>query len=289
MKERIQKVLSAAGVDSRRHVEEMVRQGRVAVNGRVMTELPILVDPQVDRITIDDEQIKIRPKHAGPMVYVLLNKPRNVVATNVAQGEQRRAIDLLPRDFPRVYPVGRLDHESRGLLLLTNDGDLTHRLTHPRYEVTKAYVVTVDGAMEPETVEKLRRGVWLADPRKGTGFKTGRSQIRIVSRERNKTVMEIAIREGRSREVRRIMAKLGHKVRDVLRSRFGPLTLDGVSNGKWRLLTPGEIKKLQSAGETPHEPKPFAPSLVLEEGEQRQPERRAAKNAGGRNPNQLKL
>jgi pseudouridine synthase len=249
VKERIQKVLSAAGIDSRRHVEQMVREGRITVNGKVMTELPILVDPAADRLAIDGEQVRIRRTAADPMVYVLLNKPRNVYTTMVSQGEQKRVIDLLPPDFPRLYPVGRLDHDSRGLILLTNDGDLTHRLTHPKFEVPKTYLVTVDGELTADAIDRIRKGVWLADPRKGSGFKTGRSVIKIVQRNKRQTVMEITIHEGRNREVRRMLAKVGYKVRDLLRVRFGPLTLEGVGVGRWRLLSPGEIKRLRHATE----------------------------------------
>src|SRR3954467_14648255 len=127
MKERIQKILANAGVASRRNVEEMILHGRVAVNGRVVTKLPILIDPAKDKVSVDDEPVKLRGSGAEKRVYILMNKPRGVYSTNVAQGEQTRAIDLLPPEFAhRVYPVGRLDSESRGLLLLTNDGELTN-------------------------------------------------------------------------------------------------------------------------------------------------------------------
>src|SRR6478735_7939626 len=179
MKERIQKVLANAGVSSRRAIEEMVRQGRVSVNGKVMTELPILVDPQKDKIEVDGEGVRLKGKHAAERVYVLMNNPRGVYSTNVAQGAQTRAIDLLPPAFgPRVYPVGRLDAESKGLLLLTNDGELTNQLTHPRYGVSKTYRAVVDGHISPEELVRLEKGIWLADPNSGKGFKTGRSRIR---------------------------------------------------------------------------------------------------------------
>jgi len=250
VKDRIQKVLANAGVASRRNVEEMVQQGRVAVNGRVMSQLPILVDPSKDKITVDDEPVRLREATREPHVYVLMNKPKGVYSTNVAQGEQRRAIDLLPPKFPRVYPVGRLDAESKGLLLLTNDGDLTNRLTHPRYGVAKTYRAVVDGYVHGDTLDQLKRGIWLADPKSGQGFKTGRSSIRIDKRTRTRTILEITIREGRNRQVRRMLAKIGHKVRELTRIRMGPLTLHGLDPGQFRLLNRREVRQLQ---ELPHE------------------------------------
>src|SRR5688572_29438620 len=250
MRERIQKVLANAGVASRRAVEEMILQGRVAVNGKVRTELPILIDPAKDKVKVDDESVKLAGKGAEKRVYLLMNKPRGVYSTNVAQGEQTRAIDLLPPEFAhRVYPVGRLDAESRGLLLLTNDGELTNELTHPRYGVAKTYKAIVDGFVSPQVVEELQKGVWLADPKSGKGFRTGRSRIKIVKRTRDQSVLEITIREGRNRMVRRMLAKAGHKVRDLTRVRMGPLTLHGLNPGDVRTLTSREVRELKSLAE----------------------------------------
>lgn len=248
MKERIQKVLANAGVASRRSVEEMIRQGRVAVNGRVRTELPVLVDPGRDKITVDHEPVRVAPEgrdSAGPRLYILLNKPKGVYSTNVAQGVQTRAIDLLPPNLPRVYPVGRLDAESKGLLLLTNDGELTNQLTHPRYGIAKTYRAVVDGYVDPAAVQTLERGIWLADRHSGQGFKTGRSHIKVARRTHERSVLEITIREGRNRQVRRMLAGLGHKVRDLTRVRIGPLTLEGLPLGHSRPLTGREIKALR--------------------------------------------
>jgi pseudouridine synthase len=257
VKERIQKVLANAGVASRRNVEEMVLEGRVAVNGRVMRELPILIDPQKDKVEVDGEPLKLKSAGGKPgqppggaRVYLLLNKPRGVYSTNVAQGEQVRAIDLLPPEFSaRVYPVGRLDAESRGLLLLTNDGELTNRLTHPRYGVPKVYRAVVDGYLDGDAVQMLQKGVWLADPKSGKGFKTGRSIIRVVQRGRQKSILEITIREGRNRQVRRMLARTGHKVRELTRVKMGPLTLEGLRPGEFRPLTPREVKQLYKMGD----------------------------------------
>ena len=249
MKERIQKVLANAGVASRRNVEEMVLQGRVAVNGKPVRRLPVLIDPQEDRVTVDDEPVRFGGRRAGERVYLVMNKPRGVYSTNVAQGAQTRAVDLLPPNFAtRVYPVGRLDADSKGLLLLTNDGDLTNRLTHPRYGVPKTYRAVVDGYVTPQFIAELEKGVWLAD-REGQGFKTGRSHIRIAKRSRDKSILEITIREGRNRQVRRMLAKLGHKVRDLTRIRMGPLTLEGLAPGAFRPLNPREVRELREAGQ----------------------------------------
>lgn len=245
VKERIQKVLANAGVASRRQIEEMIEQGRVTVNGKVMTEPPILIDPERDKVKVDDELIKLSAPQRAGRVYFLLNKPRGVYSTNVAQGEQKRAIDLLPPGIPRVYPVGRLDAESRGLLLLTNDGELTNQLTHPRYGVVKIYRAVVDGYVAPDQVEQLIKGIWLADPKKGSGFKTGRTRIKVVKRGRQMSVLEITIREGRNRQVRRMLAKVGHKVRELTRIKMGPLTIEGIAPGKFRQLTPREIAALR--------------------------------------------
>jgi 23S rRNA pseudouridine2605 synthase len=228
VKERIQKILAAAGVGSRRGVEEMVRQGRVTVNGITSTELPILVDAEQDRVTVDGEFIKLR-RQREHRLYILLHKPKRVYSTNVAQGEQLRAIDLLPPGFTgRVYPVGRLDAESKGLLLLTNDGELTQRLTHPRYGVPKTYRAAVDGFLDDKTLAK-----------------SGLSGVKLIKRWREKSLIEITLSEGPNREVRRVLAKLGHKVRELTRVRMGPLTLDGLEPGESRPLTSYEIKRLR--------------------------------------------
>ena len=214
------------------------------MNGKVAFVLPVMVDPQRDRITVDEEPVRLRdPEHAR-LIYFLMNKPKGVYSTNVAQGEQTRAIDLLPPDFPRVYPVGRLDAESKGLLLLTNDGELTNRLTHPRFGVAKTYRAVIDGFMRGDTLEQLKSGIWLADPHQG-GFKTGRTQLHIVKRSRNQTILEITIREVRNRQVRRMLAKVGHKVRDLTRVRMGTLTLHGLAPGEFRPLTRREVQDLK--------------------------------------------
>jgi 23S rRNA pseudouridine2605 synthase len=217
------------------------------VNGQVVTSLPVMVDPRQDRITVDGEPVRVANRVEARRIYLVMNKPRGVHTTNVAQGEQTRAIDLLPPGFPyRVFPVGRLDAETRGLLLLTNDGELTNRLTHPRFGVPKTYRALVDGYIKPEEIQQLEKGIWLADPKKG-GFKTGRSRIKIVDRGRQRSVLEITVREARNPQVRRMLARIGHKVRELTRIRMGPLELKGLAPGESRELTPRELRELQKA------------------------------------------
>jgi 23S rRNA pseudouridine2605 synthase len=223
----------------------MVLEGRIVVNGKTLVELPIMIDPEKDKIEVDGERIRLRDRVAGKRYYVLLNKPKGVYSTNVAQGEQVRAIDLLGKVFPaRLYPVGQLDAEAKGLLLLTNDGDLTNRLTHPRYGVPKTYRAVVDGEVNPREIEKLEQGIWLAD-REGNAARTGKSQIRVVKRLKEKSVLEITMREGRNRQIRRMLAGIGHKVKDLTRVKIGPLTMEGLTTGSFRELTPREVKELQ--------------------------------------------
>jgi 23S rRNA pseudouridine2605 synthase len=286
VKERIQKLLGNAGVASRRAIEQMVRDGRIAVNGKTVKHLPVLVDPETDRIEVDGERVRIggptRKAHGkaglGGRLYLLMNKPRGVYSTNVAQGEQVRAIDLLPPNLPgRVYPVGRLDAEARGLLLLTNDGDLTNQLTHPRYGVPKTYRATVDGFVQPEAVEELEKGVWTVDPKRGQNVKSARSRVRIVRRARDRSILEITLREDRDRQVRPLLARLGHKVRDLMRVKMGPLDLHGLAPGEVRSLTPREVRELK---ELPKRRKP-APGAA-EEADAFVPPRPAHKPAASR-------
>lgn len=269
MKERVQKVLANAGIASRRASEDLVREGRVEVNGKVRRDLPVLVDPLADEIRVDGQRIgkpglvETRARGGGTTgakrTYILLNKPPNVVCTNVAQTtagrRQTRAIDLLPPGFSRrVYPVGRLDASSRGLLLLTDDGELTQKLTHPSFGVPKTYRVVCDGDVSPATLEKLREGIWLADREAGEGFKTQPAHIKIVRRARDKSTLELTIKEGRNRQIRRMLAGLGHKVRDLKRVRIGPLKLEKLPEGSSRLLMPHELRELREALRTRSQP-----------------------------------
>ncbi|HVP11043.1 MAG TPA: pseudouridine synthase [Phycisphaerae bacterium] len=236
--ERIQKILAAAGYGARRACEQLVLDGRVAVNGAVVDTLPVLVDPERDHIIVDGKPIRTA-RH----VYFLLNKPPGVFCTHNDPSGRTRAVDLLGGVRERVFPVGRLDAESTGLLIMTNDGALTQRLTHPRFAVPKTYHAEIAGCPTTETLDKFRAGVWLSEG------KTAPAQISILHRQRDRAVLEVTLREGRNREIRRILAKLGHKVRRLTRVRMGKLSIRGLPLGAYRPLTPAEVKYLQSLAE----------------------------------------
>ena len=238
-KTRIQKVLAAAGVASRRTVEEMVRQGRVTVNGRTVTDLPCFVEAG-DRIGVDGQPVRPRRQRKA---YILLNKPRGVICTQKDEpGRDRpRAIDLVPQTGQRLYCVGRLDEDSTGLILLTNDGELTDRLTHPRYGVMKTYVARVAGRLTGQDVQALQRGIVLEGRRRrGLG-------VKILHRGPEESLLEVRIAEGRNRQVRRMLARLGHKVRRLHRCAIGPITDRGLKIGSHRRLRAEEVARLARA------------------------------------------
>lgn len=225
----MQKILSAAGVDSRRNCEQLILEGEVRVNGKVVDALPAFADPDSDQITVHGRRIG-----AVRRVYYLLNKPRGVICTNWDPQGRRKAIDLVPQR-ERIFCVGRLDVDSSGLIILTNDSELTNRLTHPRYELAKTYRVEVTGQLSGESIERLKKGVWLSDGR------TGRAAVKVVRRGRNVSTLEIVIREGLNRQVRRMLARVGLGVKSLVRTRIGKIDLRGVEVGKYRQLTSSEV------------------------------------------------
>ncbi|MFP4353592.1 MAG: pseudouridine synthase [Phycisphaerae bacterium] len=241
-KTRIQKVLSAAGVASRRAVEEMIVQGRVQVNGQVVTELPIFVDPEADEIKVDGRRIRAGRAIKRPKAYIALHKPRGVVCTQSDPDNRTRAVDLIPDIGRRVYCVGRLDKDSTGLIILTNDGKLTQHLTHPSHEVEKTYVVEVQGKLDAEEMDKLKEGVYL------DGSKTLGAYIKVLRSNPERSVLEIRLREGRNREIRRMLARVGHKVKKLKRKAIGPITIRGLKPGSSRPLSPKEVGMLYHAG-----------------------------------------
>ena len=235
MEERLQKILSSAGVASRRAAEEMIRAGRVAVDGVVVTELGSKYEAMRHVITVDGKRVQEHEKR----YYILLNKPRGYLSTVRDDRGRKTVLDLLP-DFPvRLYPVGRLDADTEGLLLITNDGTLTQGLLHPRYEIDKVYHAEVMGEVTAEGLEQLRRGVLLEDGR------TAPARLRVLRAEDGRTVVETIIHEGRNRQVRRMFAAIGCRVMTLRRVRFAQLTLRGLACGAYRHLTAEEIQKLR--------------------------------------------
>ncbi|MCP9831909.1 rRNA pseudouridine synthase [Synechococcus sp. HJ21-Hayes] len=230
--ERLQKVLAAAGLCSRRRAEDLLRAGRIQVNG-APAGLGDRADPDRDRICLDGHPIAA----AAVPVVVLLNKPTGVVCSCHDPEGRPTVLDLLPTDLARsqgVHPVGRLDFESRGALLLTNDGSLTLRLTHPRYQHSKTYRVWVEGDPSQSSLDRWSRGVPLE------GQPSQPVQVRRLGRERGQTLLELVMSEGRNRQIRRTAELLGHRVRDLQRIGIGPLELGELPEGRWRRVDPRE-------------------------------------------------
>jgi 23S rRNA pseudouridine2605 synthase len=234
--ERLQKVLARAGFGSRRAAETLIADGRVTVNGEV-AQLGRRVDIERDEIAVDGVRAVVR----DDLVYYLLNKPRHVITSaNDPQG-RRTVLDLVPTE-PRVFPVGRLDYETEGLLVLTNDGELAQLLAHPRHGVEKAYLAEVEGAPTPATVRRLREGVELED-----GI-TAPASVRVVQPRGPVTAVEIVVHEGRNRLVRRMCDAVGHPVRRLVRTRIGPVRDARLRPGTWRPLRQQEVRSLYEAG-----------------------------------------
>jgi 23S rRNA pseudouridine2605 synthase len=213
----------------------MIQQGRVAVNGRIVTELGTKVDPARDDIRVDGGRLKIAPSH----VYVLLNKPAGVLSVMDDERGRRSLSDLVSLPV-RLYPVGRLDVNSEGLILLTDDGELANLLTHPRYEHEKEYRVIVLGHPAEKTLDAWRRGVILE------GQRTAPAWVTSIRTEKDATVLRIVMHEGRKRQIREVASLLGHPVRELVRVRIGPLHLGALGSGQWRYLTAQEIRTLEA-------------------------------------------
>lgn len=234
--ERIQKLISRAGAASRREAERLIKEGRVSLNGRVVTELGIQAD-ETDEIAIDGVAIgKEKAK-----LYFLLNKPKGYLSTVKDDRGRKTVVDLLAEVHEYIYPIGRLDYDTEGLLLLTNDGELMNGLLHPRYEVKKTYLAKVRGMVTPEKLQKFRSGIELED-----GM-TAPAEARLVeyNEQGNWSKVKVVIHEGRNRQVRRMFSAVGHDVIALKRIAFGGLTLEGVSRGKYRELTADEVAKLK--------------------------------------------
>lgn len=242
MRERLQKVLAQAGVASRRTCEEWIRRGWVEVNGQVVTQLGTKVDPHLDDIRVRGRRITA----VAPKIYIALNKPRGVITSTADPHGRPVVTDLLPPLPGRIFPVGRLDFDTEGLLLLTNDGEMAHRLMHPRYEVKKVYLAWLQGIPHETTLQRLREGIQLEDG------PTAPCHVRLLrsDRRRKTALCRIAIHEGRNRQVRRMFAAVGHPVTALRRIQHGPIQLGRLRPGEYRFLSQEEVASIKNMFDT---------------------------------------
>jgi 23S rRNA pseudouridine2605 synthase len=250
--ERLQKILSQAGIASRRASEQLMLEGRVTVNGQTIRELGTKADPSADDIRVDGRRIKIAERHR----YLLLNKPRGYVTTRSDPQQRPTVMQLLGGVREYVYPVGRLDFESEGLLLLTNDGELAARLTHPRHEVPRVYEVRVLGVPDAHDVARLAKGVTI------DGRRTDPAHVQLVpGRDERHAILRITISEGRNRQVRKMFDAIGHPVDYLRRIAIGPLKDSRLRQGQWRDLTDAEVVALRKVASrpAPSSPEPTRP------------------------------
>lgn len=236
MEERLQKFLANSGIDSRRKCEQYIQEGRVKVNGKIVTTLGIKINPQKDVVLFDDKEVKLEKNK----IYIVLNKPIGYVTTMKEQFGRDKVTDLV-KIKERIVPVGRLDMYTSGALILTNDGDFVYKVTHPKNEITKTYTVTLKGQVTDEEIGKLRSGIELDD-----GFITSPAKVKRImeDKENNKTRLEIVIHEGKNREVRRMCEAINKKVLALHRSKIGDINLNGLTIGKWRYLKKEEVEML---------------------------------------------
>ena len=232
---RLQKFLADAGLASRRASEQIIVAGRVEVNGQTVQVLGTKIDPARDRVTVDGAAVRLRRK-----LYVALNKPRGYLCSRRDPAKRRTIGDLLPKEWNNLYPVGRLDYDSEGLILLTNDGDFCLQLTHPRYGIRKKYLATVEGRVEPKILNQFTRGL----VHEGERLKA--EKARLLSANNSHSVVEVELAEGKNREVRRLFESQGLTVSHLRRTQIGRLKLADLPVGKWRTLTESEIKTLLS-------------------------------------------
>lgn len=232
--ERLQKILSRAGISSRRAAEKIILEGRVTVDGKIISELGTKADAEKNKICVDGKILNFDEEK----IYLLLNKPKNFLCTAKDDRGRKTVLDLVPEISARIYPVGRLDFDSEGLILLTNDGELTNLLLHPKFKIKKTYRAKIFGDLTEEKIKKLRAGVELDD-----GL-TAPTEVFLISREKIFSVVEITIHEGRNRQIRRMFAAVGCEVKKLKRIKFANLTLKGVGVGKFRRLTSAEVTEL---------------------------------------------
>ncbi|CEQ10037.1 ribosomal large subunit pseudouridine synthase B [[Clostridium] sordellii] len=235
---RINKYIASCGVASRRKAEELINAGRVKVNGKIINELSFQVDENNDRVEVDEKLIGLEER----LVYIMLNKPEGYVTTVKDQFDRKSVIDLVKDVGERVYPIGRLDYETSGLLLLTNDGDLTYKLTHPKHEVDKTYIATLKGIPTLNEMKNFEKGLYIED------YKTAPAKIKVLKKneEKNYCVCEIKIHEGRNRQVRKMCRAINHPVMNLRRKAMGKIVLKDVEIGQYRYLTKEEIDYLKT-------------------------------------------
>jgi len=233
---RLQKFLSMAGVASRRAAEELISQKRVKVNGVTVTKPGIKVDTEKDTVEVDGKVCKLKNTY----VYIMLNKPKGYITTLYDPFGRPTILDLVKGLKTRVFPVGRLDKDTEGLLLLTNDGELAYKLTHPKHGIEKTYIVKVKGKVSKKAVNVLQKGVILEEG------KTSPAKVRILKRGIDFTLLEMKIHEGKKRQIRRMCEKVGHPVIELKRVKIGELTLKGLKAGEWRYLTNKEMEYLKN-------------------------------------------
>lgn len=240
MEERLQKALARAGIASRRAAEKMIREGRVRVNGKPVDRMGVLVDPNNDTVHVDGRKVSLTTESRQEKVYILLNKPPGVLTTTKDDRGRPTVLDLVKgASGTRIYPVGRLDFDAEGTLLLTNDGALANQLTHPRYHVPKTYLAKVKGRPTEASLEKLRRGIYLEDG------PTRASHVEIIDRVARNTWVEITVTEGRNRLIKRMFWRIRHPVMKLVRERFGNLTREGLKLAEFRMLTKKELHELK--------------------------------------------
>lgn len=238
--ERLQKLIARAGIASRRAAEELITAGRVSINGHVIKELGAKANPRADKITVDGKPLILSDK--APTV-VLLHKPRGTVTTKDDPEKRPTVFDLLPKKFKTLHSIGRLDFDTAGVLLLTDDGDLTHLLTHPSHGVEKVYHARVRGEVSPATLKKLQGGIWIESGE--AGAKTLPCRATLKAQTENNALVEIALREGRNRQVRKMLEAVGHPVSALRRVSFAGVELEGLLSGGHRVLLPGEVHELK--------------------------------------------
>lgn len=241
VRQRLQKVMAACGAGSRRQCETFIAAGRVQVDGQVVSEPGALIDPDSQELRFDFEVLSLPTK-----LYYLLHKPSGVICSQRISPDMPRAVDFAPKQAgeQRLFTIGRLDVESEGALILTNDGELCHLVTHPRFQIEKTYLVEIDGVADNATIERMRKGVWLAEGR------TSPLNIRVVSRQRSQTIFQMKLNEGMKREIRRVCARFGHEVRRLVRTAIGPVELGALELGDARPLSKHEIEALKNSAET---------------------------------------